>query len=358
MKVINRNLLKPFNKYLYYIVILLHFVLSGCTQEKAKTSKVTKANTSWSLIWQDEFNDEEIDLSKWSFEINCYGGGNDEQQCYTDRNKNAFIEQGILKIVALRENFTGPASQDDDPNYNLLNTRTLPYTSARLRSKSKGDWRYGRFEISAKLPQGQGTWPAIWMLPTDWIYGGWAGSGEIDIMEAVNLKAQSDEYGAMSGEEESRIHGTLHYGRAWPDNVYSGKEYKLPEGINPADDFHIYAIEWQEGEIRWYVDNIHFSTQREEGWYTQYMNDEGTLIDGVDGAPFNQKFHLLLNFAVGGNWAAKVNEKGIDESIFPQSLEIDYVRVYKCHLDTVSGKGCATLDEKVNQLIGHRAPKL
>ncbi|PKG82620.1 glucan endo-1,3-beta-D-glucosidase [Colwellia sp. 75C3] len=312
----------------------------------------------WQLVWQDEFENEIIDLTKWSLEVNCFGGGNNEQQCYTDRAENAFIEQGILKVVALKENFTGPAAQDDDANYNPSNTRTLPYTSARLRSKSKGDWTFGRFEIRAKLPQGQGTWPAIWMLPTDWAYGGWAGSGEIDIMEAVNLKAKSDESGASADQEESRVHGTLHYGRAWPENVYSGQAFNLPGGINPADDFHEYAVEWQAGEIRWYVDDIHFATQRDTGWYSQYMNNDGVLVNGEDGAPFDQKFHLLLNFAVGGAWAANVNGKGIDESIFPQSLEIDYVRVYECSVSPSTGAGCEAIADDAALVEGHQAPAL
>ncbi len=328
---------------------------SSDIQDPSITSLVSD---QWQLIWHDEFNENNIDLTKWSFEINCFGGGNNEQQCYTDRDDNAFIEQGILKIVALKENFTGPAAQDDDAHYNPRNTRTLPYTSARLRSKNKGDWTFGRFEIRAKLPHGQGTWPAIWMLPTDWAYGGWAGSGEIDIMEAVNLKAQSDEKGVSSGQEESRIHGTLHYGRAWPDNVHSGKGFHLPNGVDPADDFHEYAIEWQEGEIRWFVDDIHFATQRETGWYSQYMNDEGILINGVGSAPFDQKFHLLLNFAVGGAWAESVNDKGIDESVFPQSLEIDYVRVYECSISPLTGAGCETMGDEAILVAGKQAPVL
>jgi beta-glucanase (GH16 family) len=327
------------------------------TNTEAPT-EVVLISDQWQLVWQDEFENEIIDLTKWSLEVNCFGGGNNEQQCYTDRAENAFIEQGILKVVALKENFTGPAAQDDDANYNPSNTRTLPYTSARLRSKSKGDWTFGRFEIRAKLPQGQGTWPAIWMLPTDWAYGGWAGSGEIDIMEAVNLKAKSDEGGASADQEESRVHGTLHYGRAWPENVYSGQAFNLPGGINPADDFHEYAVEWQAGEIRWYVDDIHFATQRDTGWYSQYMNNDGVLVNGEDGAPFDQKFHLLLNFAVGGAWAANVNEKGIDDSVFPQSLEIDYVRVYECAVSPSTGAGCEAISDDAALVEGHQAPAL
>ncbi len=324
-------------------------------QDPVETSLVSD---QWQLVWQDEFDQESIDLSKWGFEVNCFGGGNDEQQCYTDREQNAFIEQGVLKIVAHKEDFTGPAAQDDDPAYNPANTRTLPYTSARLRTKNKADWQYGRFEIRAKLPQGQGTWPAIWMLPTDWAYGGWAGSGEIDIMEAVNLNANSDEAGAAQGQKETRVHGTLHYGRAWPENVHSGQAFHLPDGLNPADDFHVYALEWQEGEIRWYVDDIHYATQTENGWYTQYMNDQGLLVNGTGSAPFDQKFHMILNFAVGGSWSANVNEKGINHLAFPQSFEIDYVRVYECSVSPSTGAGCETLGDGAAQVEGHQAPTL
>jgi beta-glucanase (GH16 family) len=321
-------------------------------------SAVVAISNQWQMVWQDEFDAAQIDRNKWQFEVNCYGGGNDEQQCYTDRSDNAYLEGGVLKIRALKENFSGPSAQDDDPNYNLNNTRIQPYTSARLRTKNSGDWTYGRFEIMAKLPQGQGIWPAIWMLPTDWAYGGWAGSGEIDIMEAVNLKTLSDEAGAAEGQAESRILGTLHYGRAWPENVYSGQEFHLPDGINPADDFHEYAIEWQAGEIRWYVDDIHFATQTADGWYSQYMNNDGQLINGQGSAPFDQKFHLILNLAVGGTWPAGANEKGIDDSVFPQSLDIDYVRVYECSVSPSTGAGCEAISDEATLVEGNAAPAL
>ena len=185
--------------------------------------------------------------------------------------------------------------------------------------------------MRAKLPFGQGTWPAIWMLPSDGTYEGiWAINGEIDIMETVNLKVEDD-----NGIAESAIHGTLHYGNEYPNNVYSGEEFHLEGDASPADDFHTYTVEWEEGEIRWYVDGDHFATQQSNGWYTQ-----GDLDD--EHAPFNQAFHLIINFAVGGQWAANVNDMGIDESIFPQELVVDYVRVYGCSNDFATGKGCAT----------------
>lgn len=295
----------------------------------ASTCLTPPADSGYCLVWQDEFAGNALDESKWSAEVNCWGGGNDEAQCYLDHPANLWVDGDYLHLKAIREDVSGPAVVDDDPAYSRDDTSgSGTYSSARVRSKNKGDWRYGRFEIRAKLPAGQGTWPAIWMLPTDNVYGGWASSGEIDIMEAVNL--------TVGGERE--VHGTLHYGDNWPNNVYSGEAYLLPDGTNPADDFHEYAIEWEEGEIRWYVDGDHFATQTQDGWYT--------FADLADtAAPFNQRFHLLLNLAVGGAWAGAVNDTGIDEAAFPQEMIVDYVRVYECSLDPVSGRGCATRDD-------------
>ncbi|QYJ84977.1 glycoside hydrolase family 16 protein [Shewanella mesophila] len=341
----------------------LMFGLVGCASggsaiEASQHTSTTYHSGGWNLVWRDEFDAPDIDVTRWEFEVNCFGGGNAEQQCYTDRADNAFVRNGILNIVAKSERYSGPALQDDDANYDASDkSKTLPYTSARLRTAKKGDWQYGRFEIRAKLPQGQGTWPAIWMLPTDWVYGDWAASGEIDIMEAVNLKARSDREGAGADALESRVYGTLHYGRNWPENVYSGQGYRLPNDLNPADDFHTYAIEWQAGEIRWYVDKVHYATQRSSGWYSQYMHD-GQLITGDNDAPFNQVFHLILNLAVGGAWAGNVNDTGIDGRVFPQAMLIDYVRVYQCSISPATGVGCGAIDESAPVVEGHQTPNL
>ncbi|WP_076539797.1 glycoside hydrolase family 16 protein [Shewanella sp. UCD-KL21] len=314
-------------------------------------------NASWSLVWSDEFDGAEIDATKWNLAHNCYGGGNQELQCYTQRPDNSQVVDGKLVITALREDFNGPALALGDPNYDANDTsKQQPYTSARLDSTHKGDWKYGRFEIKAKMPQGQGTWPAIWMLPTDWVYGPWAGSGEIDIMEAVNLKVITN--GDESQTPESRIHGTLHYGKAWPGNVYSGAEYSLPQGANPADDFHVYALEWEQDEIRWYVDGVHYATQRSTAWYSQYTDADGSLQQAPEDAPYNQAFHMILNFAVGGTWAGNVNNSGVDESVFPQTMEVDYVRVYECSVAPTTGSGCATIDEAAEVVEGHQPPAI
>lgn len=288
-------------------------------------------DSGYCMIWQDEFNSNLLDQTKWSAEVNCWGGGNNEAQCYTDKPENLWVDGSYLHLKAIREEVTGPAVVDDDPGYSRDDTSGVgTFSSGRIRSKNMGDWRYGRFEIRAKLPAGQGTWPAIWMLPTDNVYGGWAASGEIDIMEAVNL--------TVGGER--RVHGTLHFGDNWPNNVYSGDAYLLPNGANPADDFHEYAIEWEQGEIRWYVDGNHFATQTQDGWYTLADLDDPS-------APFNQRFHLILNLAVGGDWAGAVNDTGIDESAFPQEMVVDYVRVYQCTRDPETGRGCATRGDGV-----------
>ena len=326
--------------------LLMAAGLAGCGGDTATNTDLTAVNptapvSDWQLVWSDEFDGTSIDSRKWTHEVNCAGGGNNEKQCYTDSPENSFVSDGTLKIVAL------PAAEG----------APLPYTSARLNTKYQGDFKYGRFEMRAKLPSGQGSWPAFWMLPTDEVYGGWPKSGEIDIVEAVNLKVVGED-----GVAEANVHGTIHYGRDWPNNASSGKAYLLPEGVNPADDFHTYAIEWNEGEIRWYVDDYLYQTQMaskvrfnsrgeavglsHRGWFAEYYNIvTGALETQWNNAPFDQRFHLLLNLAVGGNWPENVNNLGIDAAAFAdgQTFEIDYVRVYQCGQDLDSGKGCETV---------------
>jgi hypothetical protein len=137
------------------------------------------------------------------------------------------------------------------------------------------------------------------------------------------------------------VHGTLHFGKAWPNNVSSGVEYDFGDpSVNPADGFHTYAIEWQEGEIRWYVDDVHYATQTMDGWWSHYQDEEGNWVSGPDDAPYNQKFHLILNVAMGGSWPASVNDTGIDATIEQAEMQVDYVRVYQCRLDPETGAGC------------------
>ncbi|WP_157960453.1 glycoside hydrolase family 16 protein [Marinimicrobium alkaliphilum] len=301
---------------------------NGGDASSSSSSVAPPETYEWELVWSDDFEGDSIDLDKWSHEVNCWGGGNNELQCYTDREENSYVEDGTLYLVAREESFSGPGVTDDDPNYNPDDQSvTRQYTSARLRTKDKGDWKYGRIEVSAKMPQGQGLWPAIWMLPTENVHGTWPLSGEIDIFEAVNTNA--------SGGNE--IHGTLHYGRMWPDNVYTGAAYEPDMPI--WEEFHTYAIEWEEGEIRWYVDDIHYATQTDDGWFTFYWGgqEQGFQL-GEGAAPFDEVFHLILNVAVGGNWPGNPDA----ETTFPQMMAVDYVRVYQCPAEDGTGRGCAT----------------
>jgi len=240
----------------------------------------------YQLVWEDNFAGSNLDLGKWQAQIgtgcpsNC-GWGNNELQYY--RAENATVAGGYLTITARAESFGGRS-----------------YTSARLRTRNLGDWERGRFEMRAKLPIDQGIWPAFWMLPTDSVYGVWAASGEIDIMECV-------------GHEPNRVHGTLHYGGTWPGNVASGGNFTLPSGTF-HDQFHVFALEWDEQEMRWYVDGTLYSVK--SSWWSS---------GGSYPAPFDERFHLLLNLAVGGNWPGSPNAS----TVFPQSFVVDYVRVYQ-----------------------------
>ncbi|AKJ29507.1 beta-glucanase [Caldimonas brevitalea] len=243
----------------------------------------------WRMVWRDEFDGNAIDRSKWGFEVNAQGGGNNEWQYYTDRPENAWVANGVLNLQARQERYCAAEGCRD-------------YTSSRLRTLGKGDWLYGRVEVRAKLPRGQGLWPAIWMLPTDWVYGGWAASGEIDIMEAVNPAASGG----------NTIYGSIHYGNPWPGNQHKTVGYNPPSSV--TDNFHTYTIEWEPGQIRWYVDNVHYATQTE--WWSS---------GGAFPAPFDRRFHLILNVAVGGNWPGGTNA----ETRFPQKMEVDFVRVYQ-----------------------------
>jgi len=295
----------------------------------------------WKLVWNDEFEGAEIDTSKWGWETNCWGGGNNELQCYTDRPENSFIRDGSLVVRARKESFSGSA-EPLEWNSNA-GIRTLPYTSARLRTLGQGDWKYGRIEVRAKIPEGQGMWPAIWMLPTDWVYGGWAASGEIDIMEAVNLSA----------DEAMHIHGTLHYGREWPGQTSSGTSYTF-DGFNPVDNFHTYALEWSRREMRWYVDDVHFATQKSSGWYSQVLGADGYHENVPGDAPFDQRFHLLMNVAVGGNWPGEPDAN----TEFPAEMEIDFVRVFECQDNPESLRGCKTVDRNATRVFGNTPPEI
>jgi beta-glucanase (GH16 family) len=332
--------------YLRIILSALALLLSACNDgghsSAATLESSSSGNGAWELVWSDEFDGHSLDSEKWAREINCWGGGNRELQCYTSEATNSYVNNGSLYLVARKESYRGSPLPETDPNYRADDmSAARNYTSARLSTRYKGDWRYGRIEVNARMPQGQGLWPAIWMLPTDSVYGPWPLSGEIDIFEAINLNASH-------GNE---MHGTLHFGSLMPANKQSGSSYLPVKNI--WEYAHTYAIEWEEGEIRWYVDDIHFATQTQAGWFTHYRKGKDQhLTTGEGAAPFDQPFHLLLNLAVGGRWP----EPPDVDTALPQYMEIDYVRIYQCTADRVTGRGCATVNEDVQPLAGIAGP--
>jgi beta-glucanase (GH16 family) len=279
-------------KNMTFIIALVLTVLSSFTFGCKEESPAENINPTvivddslhsipgWKLVWNDEFNGTAVDSNKWEYEVNGSGGGNNELQYYTDRYQNSYVDSGSLVIVARQESYLG-----------------RQYTSARMRTKYKGDWTYGHFEIRAKLPFGRGTWPAIWMLPTDWVYGGWPASGEIDIMEHV-------------GYDQNVIHGSTHCQKYYfKIGTQKSGTVRIP---NVSTEYHVYAVDWFEDRIDFFVDGVKYFTSWNDG-------------SGWQGWPFDKRFHLILNIAVGGDWGGA---QGIDTSIFPQKMYIDYVRVY------------------------------
>ncbi|MEL7545757.1 MAG: glycoside hydrolase family 16 protein [Pseudomonadota bacterium] len=289
---------------------------------------------NWTLVWADEFESAAIDRTKWNFDVDCWGGGNEERQCYTTLPTNAAIADGKLQIIAQIQPAEGPAlpahMRATAPEEERDATLAQPFTSARLNTKGLADWTYGRFEARAKFPTGQGLWAAIWMLPTEELYGAWAASGEIDIVEAVNLGAGCRE---CDGDIENRVLGTIHYGDEWPRNKYIGEHTELP----PSEDgFHTYAVEWEQDKIAWYVDGQHYLTLTSKDWSSRTLFGGGPKSE-----PFDQPFHLILNLAVGGHLSEQKNDGGIALVDFPKTMEVDWVRVFQERLANPTSEAIA-----------------
>ena len=235
----------------------------------------------WDVVWQDEFNDG-IDAASWTYEMgdgcpNLCGWGNNELQVYTDTQENSFIRDDKLVIHASREN---------------------GFTSARMITKDKQSFNFGRIDVRAKLPKGQGIWPAIWLLGTNIDDVGWPACGEIDIVELV-------------GHKPSEAHGTVHFGPAFPNNQSSGGTYYL-SGEDFNDRFHVFSIIWSFDYIGFMVDDI------------IYKEIDRTSLNGQN-YPFNNPFFLILNVAIGGNWPGAPD----DTTEFPAEMEIDYIRHFQ-----------------------------
>lgn len=286
------------------------------------------AEPVWQLAWSDEFQGSRIDHGKWALDVDCWGGGNDERQCYTDRPENAWVADGRLIIEARIEDYTGPAlplhlrEGASDPDEQA----TRPFTSAKLVTRGLAAWKYGRLEIRARLPQGQGAWPALWMLPESDIYGRWAASGEIDIMEAVNLGVRCAH---CPGGLENTILGTLHFGGTVPKNALASTEHPFPPVL---DGFHTYGVIWTEARFHWLVDGQIYAVRNASEWFTSGSQKPG--------APFDQPFHLIMNLAIGGRLPESRGDGGVSGEGFPRTMEIDWVRVWQCSDRALGGANC------------------
>ena len=284
----------------------------------------TKKRKGWKLVWADEFDGKRVDRTKWDFDIGngfydyknhawVPGWGNEELQYYTHEPENVVVRDSCLHIRAVKAPLHG-----------------CGYTSARLKTRKRDGTvlfatRYGRIEFRAKVPWGKGLWPALWMLPVDDAYGGWAASGEIDLMEIV-------------GEKPHEVLNSIHFGSSGSDGrALITHVHPLPGGSTVAD-WHTYAVEWEPGEIRFYVDDVH--TRTYDHWWSCSLTKDGQgVVARREGdlnpwpAPFDQPFYLVMNVAVGGNFPGVPNP----QTAFPAELVVDYVRVY----DKVGGYGPA-----------------
>jgi beta-glucanase (GH16 family) len=272
--------------------LALGLAMAGCGSTSGGTVEPTTPPAgAWTLSWSDEFDGPAgatVDATKWTFDVGGGGWGNKELESYTDRPKNAHLSgDGSLVIDVLRESHVGPDGIARD------------YTSARLKTQGLFSQAYGRFEARMKLPQGQGMWPAFWMLGADIASVGWPACGEVDIMENV-------------GFEPAIAHGTIH-GPGYSGARGIGAPFSLPAGQRLADDFHVFAVEWEQNVLRFSVDGQVYSTRT-----------PASLPSGTRWV-FDHPFFLLMNVAVGGEWPGFPDAT----TVFPQQMLVDYVRVYR-----------------------------
>lgn len=313
-------------------VAMLATSACGSPSEIPTTQSSDPADNGWELVWSDDFEGDRLDRSKWTPEVSCWGGGNDERQCYTDRPENIEVSGGYLRLKAVPEKFTGPDRPPEIAGDNNGQV-TQQYTSGKVRTIGLHSWKYGRVDARAKPVAGQGAWPAIWMMPANNVYGRWPLSGEIDILETVNLGAECEECEGDVGE--NRMTSALHYGALPPKNTYSDKRSTLPYFALPSDEFHIFSVEWGEGLIRFFIDGSQTYELTPEDWWTAAEEAKGN-----PNAPFDQAFYLMANLAVGGRWPEGDNEGGVDASAFPSEFTLDWIRVYQCAEDKETGRAC------------------
>lgn len=296
------------------------------------TSATDMDQNDWDLVWSDEFDGTKLDRTKWKPEKSCWGGGNQERQCYTGRVKNIRVADGLLHLIAREERFIGPDRPPEiasTPNPKV----TQPFTSGKIRTRGIASWQYGKIEFRAKPPKGQGTWPAVWMMPADDYYGGWPLSGEIDILEGVNLGARCDVCTGNVGE--NRMISALHFGDKQPKNKVLDTRVALPDLALPSDDFHVWTLEWGKGLMRFFLDGRLYWEVRADQWGTASPRAKANAV-----APFDKPFYIMANLAIGGKLAEDNNNRGIAIDVAPAELTIDWIRVFQCNNDRETGLAC------------------
>ena len=262
----------------------------------------TESQSQWELVWRDEFSGTRLDTTRWRLTEDCWGGGNAERQCYgADAVRMA---DGILTITARSEVTRGSAQPDGRGA-----TVARNFSSGQISTRGRAAWQDCRIRVRARLPQGQGMWPAIWMLPETHQRGVSPLTGEIDIAEAVNLLAACE---GCAGGREHRILGALHFAEPGGSRERSGAV-----ALEDPTAFHIYEVEWSQAAITWRIDGRTFHRVESRAWRK------------AENRPFNQPYHLILNLAVGGRWPERENEKGIDGRALPATMAVDWVRVYR-----------------------------
>lgn len=276
------------------MVAVTAMVLASVSATAPEAQAPRPEKPGWRLVWADEFDKDGLpDPAKWDYEEGFVR--NNEAQFYTrGRKENARVEGGRLIIEGRKETWANPRYYPESRRGSSSRARA-EYTSASLHTLGKASWKYGRIEVRAKLPQGKGVWPAIWMMGVDRPKVGWPACGEIDIMEFV-------------GHTPDKMHATVHW-RQEGKHRSKGSNLKVQR---PFDDFHVYAMEWDEQKMEFFYDETKYFTFK--------------LDDGADGQrnPFRQEHYLILNLALGGTWGRE-----IDDAVLPQRYEIDYVRVYE-----------------------------
>jgi len=274
---------------------------------------------TYELVWTDEFEGNSLDLTKWRFDVDCWGGGNQEQQCYTNNPSNLIVENGALTI---KQNYYPSYYPGVDKAHGCTSPypdgclNPKPFTSAKISTRLTQSWIYGRFEFRVQFPAGRFLWPALWLLPTDNVYGTWAASGEIDIAE---LKSQYSD----------KVFNTIHFGGVDPyqDSLGTGPQVYAADF---TQSYHVFAFEWTDENMTWYVDNEQvFYQDLARSWWSGKGNDP---YKGAFYKPWDQSFHIVMNVAVAGGFF------GADDGVFVPSsdyltwtspMKVDFVRVYR-----------------------------